>query len=185
MPNRLEEIEAEYARNGRLSRRSIVDLRTLILDGDSYTAISTAADCGVFEAEEEIARSLDSEDPMVRWIAAATLFTRFRLSAFAGRCLEFAREDPDSMVRNISLSGLGELLPYVKDLSLKRSMAQFLLEVLNKSDDKVDQAAAYNGILAAMDVLPADRPSPKALFEGKQPFDPKLVARFADAYDAS
>ncbi len=175
----LEDVKREYQVNGRISRRSIGILKELIRGDDPYSAITVAGDCAAFDASPEIGLCLDSEDSMVRWNAAGVLFTRFRQPDLGDRCLELAKSDPDTLVRAIALCGIGEILHKVTNFQLRAQMATTLLQSLNDASELPEfRGAAYEGILAAMDVLPLDRPSASRLFDPDKDLDEEIVQDF-------
>jgi hypothetical protein len=154
----IKDISEEYDSNGRLSRRAVGELRQMLLSNDPYEAISLTADLGCIELSAEIGNNLTSTDSMVRWIAAATLFTRFRKIDYIAQCFEMAKDESDEMVRSIALVGLGELLVFENRPLQKRQYARLLLDtLLDENQYPPFRSAAYEGILAAMDVSPADR----------------------------
>lgn len=179
----LTSIEDEYERNGRISRQSASGLRIAVLASDPYSAITVAADTGAVELADAIAECLGSDDGMVRWNAAATLFTRFRTVTYADRCYELAVADPDSMVRSICLVGAGELLPLVTDEVLRARFAQLIDRVVNdESACPEDRSAAYEAMLAAQDVLPADRPTASKIIQIPEDTDESVLAGFRSTY---
>src|SRR5206468_3383435 len=97
------DIQSEFDQHGRLSRQAVTELQALLLSDDPYSAITVAADTGCFEVSPQIAECLTSPDPMVRWNAAATLFTRFRANQFASQCLDLVEKERDEMVRSVAL----------------------------------------------------------------------------------
>lgn len=179
----LEDIISEYEANGRLSRRATERLRELTLGCDAYSAITVAADCGAFAVSPEIASALNANDEMVRWNAVAALFTRFRNFEYGHICLQLAKEDPSMMVRSMALCGLGEILFDVNNPRLRKDMASLLLETFNNKDEEQSlREAAYEGILAAMDVLPLDRPSLAARLEFPRDADQQIIFKFTEQY---
>lgn len=179
----LSALTDEYENNGRLSRRSIQLLSDRLLSDDPYEAITVSTDCAAFELVPKIAKSLDSPDPMVRWNAVASLHTRFRVPDCIEKTLKMASEDEDTMVRAIALHGVGEMLPIIRDQSLRRKMASLLITTLD--DAKLFnelRAAAYEGILAAMDVLPLDRPPATKPLNLERDVESTLVQQFKNCY---
>ena len=179
----LQEIIEEYERNGRLSRRAVTKLRHGIRSDDPFSAITVAVDTGTQELAEAIADCLSSQDAMVRWNAAAALFTRLRLSQYADRCYEMAATDPDELVKNVCLVGAGELLPLVSDRTLRLKLAQLIHRVFtDESAFPEDRTAAYEAILAAQDVLPADRAPAGRIVQIPDDIDQVTVAEFRNSY---
>lgn len=179
----LDHIANEYETNGRLSLRSIDRLRDLIRGQNPYSAITLAADCGVVAVSEEIANAVRSSEKMVRWNAVAALFTRFRNAEYGHLCLQAAKEDTDTMVRSIALCGLGEILPYVTDAQMRAEMAHVLHETLHDANQFGElRESAYEGILAAIDVLPTERPPATKRLKFPEDIDPESIAKFSKQY---
>ena len=179
----LDDIQVEFEITGRLSKSSIEKLKQLILSDDPYSAITVATDCGTFALAPVIAQATNSEDSMVRWNAIGALLTRFRLPEYADLGFEFALTEPDEMVRNIALVGLGEVLPDVKDNSLANAIAHYLIKVFqNEEEDILARGAAYDGILAALDVLPTSRPPANRPLDLIKDVDNEKIADFKKRY---
>ncbi len=179
---RFNDVVHEYENHGRLSNRSVARLRDGLREADPFEAITVATDCAVFELAPEIAHCLDSTDPMVRWNAVGALFTRFRVPIRLEQLIGMAESDPDSMVRAIALCGVGEMLPKAPDEATSRRMATLLISTL-ENDDLFEEyrTSAYRGILAAMDVMPLDRP-PAHKPLGLAKIDKNMVERFKTQY---
>lgn len=181
----ITEIINEYNHNHRLSQRAVSGLRDQ-MDSDPYTAITIAADTGCFDLAPDIAARLNSTDPMVRWAAAATLFTRFRDHKYLSDCVNLVRNDPSSIVRSVAIVGLGELLallPPVTDLSQRNLAVNLLLSILaNQSEYSEIRSSAYEGILAAIGIHPRDRPSPGRLVRFPEDIAPHHLSAFLDRF---
>lgn len=179
----LNDIMQEYLSNGRLSRQAVGELRKLLASDNPYDAITAACDTGTCELSSAIAANLNSADDMVRWNAAASLFTRFRDKKYVRECINLATKDNDTNVRSIALVGLGELLPFIDEEDLRRLVSSILLSVLMDELTYAElRSSAYEGILAAMDVLPSERPSPSRLLNMSRDIDRSLVESFKNQY---
>lgn len=179
----LTSIEDEFDLNGRISHRSVLELKTILESDDPYSAITLAVDTGTIRLADSIAKCLSSDDEMVRWNAAAGLFTRFRIADYAIQCLEMAMTDSSELVKNVCLVGSGELLPLVDDSSIRVRLASILDDAF--TDETVDperRTAAYEGMLAALDVLPVDRPDATKVLEIPEDTDPEIVKDFRTSF---
>ena len=116
----VDDIQSEFNLHGKLSRRAVFELQSLLLSDDAYCAITVAADTGCSEVAPQVVQCLSSADPMIRWNAAATLFTRFRANQYAAQCLDLVEKEQDEIVRSVALVGLGELLPSMEDRDSQR-----------------------------------------------------------------
>jgi HEAT repeat protein len=180
----LESIQSEYDRHGQLPRIAVLELQSLLLSDDPYSAITVAADTACLELSPQIAKCLTSADPIVRWNAAATLFTRFRANQFANQCLDMVESERDEMVRSVALVGLGELLPSMDGHHYRRRAAADLLEVFNDPSEYPEvRCSAYEGILAAMGTSPLERPPAGKLLNLVEDVDRRIVEEFASRYD--
>jgi|YelNatPaOPRAMG01_1025707.scaffolds.fasta_scaffold223902_2 HEAT repeat protein len=179
----LSSIWEEFEANGRLSQRSIHALREALHSANPYEAITVATDCGERELIPDILPCLDSPDPMVRWNAIASLYTRFRVPERLDTLLRLATEDEDTgVVRAIAITGIGETLPKVKDPHMRRKMAELLMSTFENSSLYEElRAAAYEGILAAVDVLPLDRPPANKPLDFSK-IDKKKLEEFREQY---
>lgn len=174
-----ENILTEFELHGRLSRRAVSELHTLLRSDDPFRAITVAADTGCLEVASQVAECLSSSDAMVRWNAAATLFTRFRCKNYARQCLDLALNDPDEIVRTICLVGIGEIITIIKNDDIVEEAAGQLLRVFYDENEYPEvRCAAYEGILAAMDILPLDRPPVDKLLDLNRDTDYQLVEGF-------
>lgn len=180
----LEEIQNEFGATGRLSGQALDELRERLRAADPYPAITVAGDCLAESLAPEMISLLDVEDPMVRWNATATVFTRLRCVEYVEHCLRLARSEPDTMVRGAALTGLGETLPRVKNLDTRRRIGSYLLQVLNDDGELLEmRGAAYEGILAAIEVHPAKRPPASRLVDLDRDLDISSLAQFRRQYD--
>src|SRR5262249_2586182 len=94
--------------------------------------------------------------------------------------------DPSSMVRSVALVGLGELLPFVTDRRLRKRAVDLLLAVLADASAFPElRSSAYEGILAAIDILPGDRPAPGKIQSFPDELDPQHLARFLEQYQGT
>lgn len=120
---------------------------------------------------------------MVRWNAAAALFTRFRNKTYAVQCIELAENDEDTNVQSVALVGLGELLPFLDDNNRATEASKILLATFIDESKYLElRCSAYEGILAAMDVLPLDRPPATKMLDLSHDVDHALVERFKQRY---
>lgn len=160
----LEDVVTEYEKKGALSKKAIEFLKSELQGPDPYPVITVVSDCGVFEASEELSKCLESDDRMVRWNATAALFTRLRNPYYAQECYDLATRDPDVLVRVVALCGVGEILRSVSDKSLQQRMAGTLIRAFEDDSELLEiRGAAYEGILAALDIPPEERPAADAL----------------------
>src|SRR5581483_7136411 len=136
-----QDIVQEYEANGRISQHSVDRLRTTIRSDDPFDAITVATDCAVFDLVPDIARCLDDSDSMVRWNAAGSLFTRFRIPLRVDKAFDLAMHDEDSTVRIIALCGLGELLPKL-DRHQQREAASLLLSTFRNENASLGERSA-------------------------------------------
>jgi hypothetical protein len=174
----------EYEQHGRLLPDTIKRLiHTITSSNNPFDAISAAADTACFHAAEAVSRRLHDSDPMVRWIAAATLFTRFRNPRWFAECLDMAANETDTVVRSVCLVGVGELLPLVEDCKLRTKGAELLLKILSDESEFPEiRADAYEGILAALGVFPEDRPSVRDFSAYKKPGAERKIQEFESRY---
>lgn len=180
----IEAIRSEFDRRGQLSRQAVNELRSLLLSDDPYSAIAVAADSGCSEVSPQIAECLSSADPMVRWNAAATLFTRFRANQFANLCLDLVEKERDEVVRSVALVGLGELLLSTDDHEFKRRAAAEILSVFNDQSEYPEvRCSAYEGILAAMGTSPSERPPAGRLLDLTEEVDWSVIEEFVERFD--
>lgn len=179
----LKDILTEYEERGVVSKEAIEVLRSHLRGSDPYDAITVAADCGVFDVSEELVECLKSHNPMVRWNATAALFTRLRNPYYAHRCQEIANSETDEMVRSVALCGLGEILNSVSDRSLQRQMSLTLIRVFEDDSELLElRGAAYEGVLAALDIPAAKRPPADRLISLPSDVDAGIVRRFRDKF---
>jgi hypothetical protein len=179
----IDDIVREFQRHGRISQRSIKKLRDALLSDDPFEAITVATDCCILELTPEIARCLDSSDEMIRWNAAGSIYTRFRLPRNIDKGIKLASSDESTMVRAIALCGLGEVLPIISDKALRQKIASLLLSTFQNQELFPElRNAAYDGILAAMDVLPLDRPPAGKLLNIETDVDHRTVEDFKNLY---
>lgn len=180
----IDAVQSEFDRHGQLSRQAVIELQSLLLSDDPYGAITVAADTGCFEVSPQIAQCLTSSDPMVRWNAAATLFTRFRANQYATQCLELVEKEPDEIVKSVALVGLGELLPSVDDHDFQNGAAAVLLRVFNDQSEYPEvRCSAYEGILAAIGISPLERPPAGKLLDLVKEVDWKMIEKFVTRFD--
>ena len=180
----VDDIQSEFNLHGKLSRRAVFELQSLLLSDDAYCAITVAADTGCSEVAPQVVQCLSSADPMIRWNAAATLFTRFRANQYAAQCLDLVEKEQDEIVRSVALVGLGELLPSMEDRDSQRRGASDLLTVFrNDSEYPEVRSAAYEGILAAVGIPPFDRPPAGKLLDLVEGIDWRIVEEFVSRFD--
>ena len=178
-----DEIKVEFERNKKLSPRAMRELTNLIASDDPFAAITVAADIGCVEVAGIIAKGLSSTDAMVRWNAAATLFTRFRAQRYINECLELAKNELDEVVRSVSLVGLGEFLPLTSDKSYRHAAARELLRVLDDQSEYPEiRCAAYEGILAGLGIAPSVRPPAGKLLDLLTDVDREKVQAFSQRF---
>jgi len=175
----LSRIWEEFEANGRLSQRSIRELREALHSADPYDAITVATDCGERELVPDILLCLDSPDPMVRWNAIASIYTRFRVPERLDTLIRLATEEDSIMVRAVAIESIGQTLPKVKDPHLRRKMAELLMSTFENDEEQWD--SAYLGILAAVDVLPLDMPPANKPLDRNQ-IDPTKLKEFREQY---
>lgn len=179
-----DEIWDEYQRDNRLSTRAMLALKKLLVEGaDPYSAITLAGDTAAFELAPLIAPYLKSPDVMVRWNAAAVLFTRFRDVQFAHHCLELLEREADTMVRGVTLSGIGELLPLLEDGKLRKLLANKLREVFEAVDELPEMRDdAYAGIEVAVGIPERDRTPADRRLDLQKDVRPEVITKFFDRY---
>lgn len=157
MSKDLDRLQSEFLRSGRLAGASCSQLKSLIQSDSAFEAISAAADCNARELADNIARQLDSPDAMIRWIATATLLTRFRMAQYANTGLRLAMNDPSLMVRCVAIVGLGEVIASIQSSTERIAVAKFCVSVLRNPDfERGMREAAYEAILAASGI-PAEK----------------------------
>lgn len=178
----LSNVREEYRKHGRISQISKGVVREVLRSGVAkFEAISLVADCALREAAAEVmALAILHSDAMVRWNAVGTLLTRLRDPMFASLALDRWRTDPAANVREIALVGMGEILPFVADPLLWRTLGGELWTAFHDNPDDM-RLAAYDGILAALDVLPLDRPDP-SLSADQVDYDAVALRRFSREY---
>jgi len=175
----LEEIQDEYDRRGRLSNEALSELRRYLRSADPYTAITVTADCAATDLSDDLLACLESSDQMVRWNAAAALFTRFRSTEYVEACKGMAVGDQSSMVRAVALCGIGEVLPYIKSRGESGQLAALLLETFLQEKELPEvRAAAYEGMLAAQQVPPLERPPASRQLDMDRDVDSRIVNAF-------
>lgn len=185
MKKLLDTIAQEYENNGELSNSTLSNLRECILNEDPYSAISIAADCRAISLAPEIAKALESNEIMVRGIAISTLLSRFKLDQYAVLGLHHAQNDSDEMVKGAAISGLGEILPIIADKSISKNIASLLVNYFeNEPDDQyIDyREDAYEGILAAMNISPLERPPANKALNFNTDIDTNLIKAFRKKY---
>ncbi len=180
----LHEIAEAFATTGRLTEHQKTALRVALRGpANPFTAITTAADCGAAVLAGDILPHLTHADPMVRWNAAGVLFTRFRIAAFAAKCLQMVDTEPDEEVRAIAICGLGELLPRVENVVLRNEMANRLCAILSDKNELTEmRGAAYEGIQAAMATPPLERLPATRLINLERDVDARVVAAFREKF---
>ncbi len=185
MKEELGIIVQEFDNNGKLSNITLSKLRNLILSDKKYSAISIAADCRAISLAPEIAKALKSDEVMVRWIAISTLLSRFRLGEYAKLGLEHAQNDSDEMVKGAAIAGLGEILPIITNRFQRKEIAKLLINLFeSESDDQyIDyREDAYEGILAAMNISPLERPPANKSLDFDTDVDINIIMAFKQQY---
>ena len=122
---------------------------------------------------------------MVRWIAVSALLSRFKLAEYAKLGLVHAQHDPDEVVKGAAISGLGEVLPSVIDKSLSKDIASFLVKMYENGDNEeyIDyREDAYEGILAAMNISPLERPPANRPLDADLDVDTNMLIAFKRRY---
>src|ERR1700677_673862 len=138
----LEQIWQEYETNKRLSGKAMLALKAMLHGDDPYAAITLVGDTAAFQLAPEIASHLKSTDVMVRWNAAAVLFGRFRDVRYGSQCLELLKNETDTMVRGVGLSGAGEILPLLEDPPLQQELALILLHTFESESEYPEMRTA-------------------------------------------
>jgi hypothetical protein len=179
-----EQIRAEYQKNGRISGKAMTSLRALLRESDDpYAAITLTGDVGAFQLAEDIVPYLRSADSMLRWNAAAVLFTRFREVRLGRQCLELLNRELDTLVRGVALVGAGELLPLIENRLLQQQLASKLLKVMEAEDEFPEmRGSAYLGVEAAVGIPPTDRSPADRLLDPKKDFQQHVVNDFRSRY---
>lgn len=181
----LNEVTQEFESNQKLSDLSLSKLKQLILGNNSYSAISTAADCNAVSLAPAIAKSLKSEKIMDRWIAISVLLGRFRLKEYAREGLHHAKYDSDRMVKGAAIAGLGEILSIIEEKSLSKDIAILQIDIFENEPDNefIDyREDAYEGILAGMDISPLERPPANTKLNLDNDVDWNVVNSFKQKY---
>jgi len=179
----LEQIASEYETRGRLSTKAVSALRAMVTSDDPYSAITLVGDCRVHELASRLVELLQHGDPMVRWNATSVLFSRLKMSEYASECLRVSEEDDDSIVKCAALAGLGEIAPTVGKPEVRAQIGHRLLEVLESDGELVEvRGAAYEGILAAIEVPPLQRPPANKLTDMDTDVDGDAVEIFRKRY---
>ncbi len=177
----LEVIREELEINGRLSRKSIGLLRQMILSDNPFSAISLATDCALFSLAPEIAKCVNHETEIVRWMATSALLNRFRLVDHVDIGIYQAQYDPSTVVQGTAFTGIGEVLPDVKDKNKSRLIAELLLKEF-EDDHACNRRDAYFGILSAMDILLTDQPSASKNLDYSRDINWQIIESFKEQY---
>jgi len=176
----LDEVKAEYAKDGRVSGETLARLRDYLRTSpDPYDAITAAGDGAAFMLVPDLVGFLDHDDPMVRWNAASVLFNRFRVLELAQRCLKMVEEEEDEIARGAAITGLGEILPLVENLGLRSRMATALLSILENTNElTVMRGDAHAGMEIALNIPRNERVPASRLIDLERDVKPEVVAAF-------
>lgn len=178
----------ELINNHGFTPHSLEELAWHIRNGDKPIAISLACSSAQYDLAPVIAEQLNDLNPKVREVAISELLGRFRLAQYAENGLYLALTDPDEGVRVLALANLGEVLYNISDKNLQRQVASLLIETLETRKYRSCTAnwreisAAYDSILAAIDILPLARPSPMKKLDFESDINLELVERFKEQY---
>lgn len=174
-----DDIIKEFNANGRVSLRTIQQLHKEIESGpDIATAIELATDLCLFELIEVIASRFRDPNELVRWNALESVLTRFRQPRDVEEVLRIAQNDPSAMVRGVALSGLGEVFGRIGDRAIRRRIVELLVRVVTGAGfASAMRAEAYNGVLAANDVLPLDRVGAEREFDPESDIDESMIRK--------
>lgn len=97
-------------------------------------------------------KQLEHEDDFIRELAVGCIVGRLKLSEYASKALDMAKNDPYDNVRGLALSNLWAVIDDV-DLRLQKQIAVYLYEVI--SEDVYDdwhKECAYSSVLNAIKV---------------------------------
>lgn len=183
MNKKLEDALDEFDRTGSLSRERVEELTHEIEGGSPYDGISVAADCHATGLASIIAKRLDHDDQMVRWMAIGTLLRRFELEQYASAGLTMAGADSSLMVRGEALSGLGAVLAKVSDRGLKKRCAEYL-KIVAEDQNEIDamRQDAYAAILTAMEEDSEEASNYRTPFNPQESVDPIVISRFVGRF---
>ena len=159
-----------------LSREAVSALRAMLASEDPYSAITVVGDCQAHELANSLVELLQHPDTMARWNATSVLFSRLKKVEYVSECLRVSEADEDSIVKCAALAGLGEIAPSVEDPGERTQIGRRLLEVLEDGEELREvRGAAYEGVLAALEVPPLERPPASRLMDIERDVDGEAV----------
>lgn len=191
MMKTLDQIWQEYNNQGSLSERTLKDLIWYIENDTTSESVVMATDMIVDKPHNVmlnklipyIVKQLDHEDEYVRELAVSSIVDRIKLSEYATKALNMAKNDPYDNVRDLATSSLGAIINNV-DFVLGKQIAIYLHEVIiNEIYDDLRKQCAYRSVLKAMNVPVNLWPTKKINPDIHAMLDKNLLEQFKSKYD--
>lgn len=115
-----------------------------VQEEELYTLIHEFGNAGFLQAETEVARFLQHDDPELRYIAVNVLAIHWGKADYRGVFEQMLTADPDSRVRDIAASSLGYLLRESRD---QRATRLLLEKLRDEAEDRYVREAAFEALL--------------------------------------
>ncbi len=187
----LDSIWQEYINQNFLSKQTLNDLIWYI-DNNSKPeeAIVMAIDMLIEEPNNKVlmelipylVKQLDHEDDFIRELTVGCVVDRMKLSEYAEKALNMAKNDPYKNVRDNAAASLGSVIDNV-DFNLRKQIAVFLYDVMINTDcSDLHKQSAYRSILKAMEVPFNLWPPQKLKPDITNIVDKKLLEKFKIKY---
>jgi hypothetical protein len=188
----LDQIWQDYINQDTLSTETINDLIWHIENDKLPEEAITMATDMIVESSTDIllrkltpclVKQLDHEDDFIRELAVGCVVGRLRLSEYASKALDMAKNDPYDNVRGLASFQLGAVIDKV-ELHLREQIANYLYEVItNNNYDGLHKQCAYGSILKAMKVPMHLRPAKKLEPDIPNMIDKDLLEKFKIKYN--
>jgi len=182
----LDDIWQEFIDQDALSTQTINDLIWHIENDERPGAISMATDMivrnptGILLKKliSHLAKQLDNEDDFKREFAVNSVVGRLKLSEYASKALDMAKNDPYDNVRGLASSHLGAVINKV-DPNLRKQIAAYLYDAItNAIYDDWHKQCVYDAILEAMEVPIDTWPAIKSNPDISSMVDKNLLEKF-------
>lgn len=188
----LDEIWQDYLNQDVVSTDTLNNLIWHI-ENDEWPeeAISMATDMIIDEGtgallkklQPYLVKQLDHEYDGARELAVNCVVGRLKLSEYASKALDMAKNDPYDNVRGLASSNLGAVMDQV-DFNLRKQIAIYLHDVItNTTYDDWHKQCAYGAILDAMEVPIHLQPKIEVYPDIEAMVDKDLLEKFRVKYN--